>query len=104
VGLVSGKAPEPFLVRGRSAYWNVQAPHLRNRLPLLDRAGASPNRVHMVALYTTWYNFTQINSAVRMTPAMAARLTDRLWDVGDIVKLVEGCESANETNSSGAVS
>lgn len=28
-----------------------------------------------------------INSAVRMSPAIAARLTDRLWDIGDIVKL-----------------
>ena len=47
------------------------------------------NHVHMVALYTTWYNFARINSAVRMSPAMAARLTDRLWDVADIVNLIE---------------
>jgi hypothetical protein len=26
------------------------------------------NHVHMVALYTTWYNFARINSAVRMSP------------------------------------
>jgi hypothetical protein len=30
------------------------------------------NHVAMVALYTTWYNFARINSAVRMSPAMAA--------------------------------
>lgn len=52
------------------------------------------NHVHMVALYTTWYNFARINSAVRMSPAMAARLTDTLWDVGDIVKLIETWEAA----------
>ena len=46
------------------------------------------NHVHMVAPYTTWYNFARINSAVRISPAMAARLTDRLWHVGDIVNLV----------------
>jgi IS1 family transposase len=50
------------------------------------------NHVHMVALYTTWYNFARINSAVRMSPAMASRVTDRLWDVGDIVKLIEEWE------------
>src|SRR5579859_3732018 len=44
------------------------------------------NHVHMVALYTVWYNFARINSAVRMSPAMACGLTDRLWDVGEIVK------------------
>jgi hypothetical protein len=48
----------------------------------------------MVALYTTWYNFARINSAVRMSPAMACGLEQRLWDIGDIVKLVEEWEAA----------
>jgi hypothetical protein len=43
----------------------------------------------MVALYTTWYNFARIKSAVRMSAAMAARLETPLWDIGDIVKLIE---------------
>jgi len=43
----------------------------------------------MVALYTVWYNFARINSAVRMSPAMAAGLETRLWDISDIVSLVE---------------
>ena len=43
----------------------------------------------MVALYTVWYNFARINSAVRVAPAMAAGISDRLWDVADIVKLIE---------------
>jgi len=49
----------------------------------------------MVALYTTFYNFARINSAVRMSPAMACGLEQRLWDIGDIgdiVKLVEQWE------------
>jgi hypothetical protein len=29
------------------------------------------------------------NSAVRVAPAMAAGISDRLWDVADIVKLIE---------------
>jgi len=28
-----------------------------------------------------------------MSPAMPARLTDTLWDIGDIVKLIEEWES-----------
>jgi len=51
------------------------------------------NHVHMVALYTCWYNFARLNSAVRMSPAMACGLEQRLWDVGDIVKLVEAWEA-----------
>ena len=51
------------------------------------------NHVAMVALYTTWYNCARINSAVRMPPAMAARLTETLWDIGDSVKLIEEWET-----------
>jgi len=47
----------------------------------------------MVALCATWYHFARINSSVRMSPAMAAHLTDRLWDIGDIVKLIEEWEA-----------
>ena len=54
------------------------------------------NHVHMVALYTAWYNFCRVNSAVRMTPAMAAGLTDRAWDVGKIVGLIEAYEAQPE--------
>jgi hypothetical protein len=39
-----------------------------------------------------WYNFARINSAVRMSPAMACGLEQRLWDVGDIVQLIEAHE------------
>ena len=51
------------------------------------------NHVHMVALYTVWYNYARINSAVRMAPAMAAGISDRLWDMSDIVKLVDALEA-----------
>ncbi len=47
------------------------------------------NHCHMVALYTVWYNFARINSAVKMAPAMAAGISDRLWDMSDIVKLID---------------
>ena len=43
--------------------------------------------------FTCWYNFARINSSVRMSPAMAAHLTERLWDIGDIVKLIEEWEA-----------
>jgi hypothetical protein len=53
------------------------------------------NHIHMVSLYTVWYNYARINSAVRMAPAMAAGLSDRLWDVADIVTLIEAMENQN---------
>ncbi len=41
------------------------------------------------ALFTTFYNFVRIHRTLRVTPAMAAGVTDRLWEIGDIVALVE---------------
>jgi hypothetical protein len=58
------------------------------------------NHVHMVALYATWYNFARINTAVRMSPAMATRLTERLWDIGDVVALIEEYEAGRFQPSS----
>ena len=46
------------------------------------------NHCHMVALYTVWYNFARIHSTVRIAPAMAAGISNRLWSMADIVKLI----------------
>ena len=47
------------------------------------------NHMHTVALYTVWYNFVKLHKAHRMTPAMAAGVSDRLWSMEDIAALVE---------------
>lgn len=47
------------------------------------------NLEHSVALYFMHYNFCRIHGTLRTTPAMAAGVTTRLWDVSDIVKLLE---------------
>jgi hypothetical protein len=50
------------------------------------------NHAYAVALHMMYYNFVRIHSALRMTPAMAAGVTDRLWEVSDIVALWEAVE------------
>ncbi len=52
------------------------------------------NHIHMVALYTVWYNFARINSAVKVAPAMAAGLSKTLWEMDDMVRLVEAYENS----------
>jgi hypothetical protein len=47
----------------------------------------------MVALYTVWYNYARINSTVKMAPAMAAGLSKTLWDMADMVRLVDEFET-----------
>jgi IS1 family transposase len=39
-----------------------------------------------VALYVTHYNFVRIHGTLRMTPAMAAGVTDHLWTIRDLLK------------------
>jgi hypothetical protein len=38
------------------------------------------------------YNFLQVHRTLRTTPPMAAGVTDRLWDVHDLVALWESYE------------
>ncbi len=47
------------------------------------------NHTYSVALHFMHYNFCRIHGSLRVTPAMAAGVTDRLWDVEDIVRLVK---------------
>ena len=47
------------------------------------------SHVHMVALYTVFYNFTRIHKTLRVTPAMAAGLTDRVWGMEDVIALMD---------------
>lgn len=44
---------------------------------------------HSVALHFMHYNFVKIHSTLRTTPAQAAGVTDRLWEVEDLVALLE---------------
>jgi len=47
------------------------------------------NHAHMVALYALWYNFVRIHKTLRVTPAMAAGISDRLWSMEDVVALID---------------
>jgi IS1 family transposase len=51
------------------------------------------NHVHMVALYAVFYNFTKIHKSLKVTPAMQTGLTDHLWSMEDVVRLLEEVEA-----------
>jgi IS1 family transposase len=44
---------------------------------------------HAVALHFAYYNFVKIHQTLRVTPAMEAGLTDRPWNLSDLVALLE---------------
>lgn len=47
------------------------------------------NHIHALALYFMFYNFTRIHKSLRVTPAMAAKVTDRLWSMEDIALAID---------------
>lgn len=53
------------------------------------------NHSYSVALFAMYYNFVRIHKTLRTTPAMAAGITKRLWEVSDIVSVLESWETAD---------
>lgn len=52
------------------------------------------NHIHALALYFAFYNFCRIHKSLRVTPAMAAGITDRLWSLDDIVAKIDAMAPA----------
>jgi hypothetical protein len=51
------------------------------------------NYAHPVALNLIYYNFVRIHQTLRCTPAMAAGVTTKLWEIADMVKVLEDWEA-----------
>jgi len=47
------------------------------------------NLAHSVALHFMYYNFARIHKTLRVTPAMEAGLSEHVWSLEEIVKLLE---------------
>jgi hypothetical protein len=52
------------------------------------------NHAHAMALHFLYYNFVRIHKTLRTTPAMAAGVTERLWEMSDVVDVLEAWEAA----------
>ena len=48
--------------------------------------------VHALALHFIHYNFCRLHGSIGTMPAMAAGVTDRIWEVGDIVDMVDAAQ------------
>jgi IS1 family transposase len=54
------------------------------------------NHAHSVAIHTMHYNFVRIHQSLRCAPAMAAGVTTKLWELTDMVKVLEDWEAQKE--------
>jgi len=58
------------------------------------------NHTHAVALHMMHYNFVRIHQTLRTTPAMAAGVTKRLWEMTDVVEMLEAFEAGRDYGNS----
>jgi IS1 family transposase len=47
------------------------------------------NHIATLAIFYMHYNFVRIHQSLRVTPAMAASVSDRLWSIEDLVGLID---------------
>jgi hypothetical protein len=52
------------------------------------------NHACAMALHFLYYNFVRIHKTLKVTPAMAVGVTDRLWEVADMVGVLEAWEAS----------
>jgi IS1 family transposase len=50
------------------------------------------NHIAAISLHFMFYNFVRIHQTLKVTPAMAAGVTDRVWEIADVVSLLEAKE------------
>lgn len=77
----------------------VERLHLTNRQHMkrfarltLSFSKKVENLTHATALHYLAYNFVKVHRTLRVTPAMQAEVTSRLWTVEDIVDVLEWAE------------
>ena len=54
------------------------------------------NHAHMMAIYFMHYNFVRIHQTLKITPAMAAGVTSKLWEISDMVSVLERWETTKD--------
>jgi IS1 family transposase len=59
------------------------------------------NHMAALALHFMYYNFVRIHQTLRTTPAQAAGVTDKLWEMSDIVNLIEQQEQERSDSAYG---
>ena len=51
------------------------------------------SHINAIALHIAYYNFVRVHQTLRVTPAMAAGVTKRLWEMADLVNVIDAAEA-----------
>ena len=57
------------------------------------------NHAYAVGLHLMVYNFVRIHGSLKCSPAMAAGITTKLWEIADVVAMIEEWENSQASES-----
>ena len=57
------------------------------------------NHACAVALHSMYYNFVRLHQTLKVSPAMAAGVTDRLWEMIDVVDVLDAFEAKRKRDA-----
>lgn len=90
-------APHPAHISTSYVEWANLTIRMQNRrFTRLTNAFSKKveNHAHMLALYFMSYNFVRIHKTLRTTPAMAAGVSESLWSMEDVVRMIDEYEAS----------
>jgi IS1 family transposase len=90
--------PDPAHVSTSYSEWNNLNVRMHSRrLTRLTNAFSKKieNHEHAMALHFLYYNFVRVHQTLKVSPAMAAGVTKRLWEMKDVVKMLEAWETVH---------
>jgi IS1 family transposase len=97
-GAITGNPDPKHISTSYAERQNLTMRMLMRRFTRLTNAFSKKveNHACAVALHAMYYNFVRIHQTLKITPAMAAGVTDRLWEVGDVVDLLDAFEASRK--------
>ena len=79
------RSPANFAVSGAGRHFSKQS--------VRDKP-AHPD----LGIYFMHYNFVRIHQTLRVTPAIEAGVTSKLWEMSDLVKVLEEWEASRDAS------
>ena len=91
---ITGKPDPKHISTSYSERQNLNIRMGNRRMTRLTNAFSkkAENHAHMMSIYFMHYNFVRIHQTLKVTPAMAAGVSKRLWEMSDLVDVLEAWE------------
>ncbi len=99
-GIVNGKPDDKHISTSFAERQNLTMRMSMRRFTRLTNAFSKKveNHCHAIALHFMHYNFCRIHKSLRVSPAMAAGVSQTLWTLEDVANMMDGYYDAKKSN------